>query len=183
MAPFQTSSLTLGNIVASGKAKTVPLTGDCVWTPSDLTKVLWQPKGFNGEDTNRVAISFTSGPEAEQELLLLEQWILDVVGKEPKRFLGQELTPAQVKERFVSAVKVSEKGYKTIRAKMNFSGRQGVKCWDETKRPRELPEDWTMCTVAPRFQAKGLWVANKDFGLILEMTDAMVTEGSAECPF
>jgi len=40
-----------------------------------------------------------------------------------------------------------------------------------------------MCTVAPRFQAKGLWVANKDFGLILEMTDAMVTEGSAECPF
>ena len=183
MAPFQVSNLTLGNIVASGKAKTVPLTGDTVWTPSDLTKVLWQPKGFNGEDTNRVAISFTSSDEAEQELLALEQWILDTVSAESKRFLGQNLTKDQVKERFVSAVKTSEKGYKTIRAKMSFSGRQAVRCWDEAKRPRDLPEDWTMCTVSPRFQAKGLWVANKDFGLILEMTDAMVTEGSVDCPF
>ena len=109
MAPFQVRNLTLGNIVASGKAKTVPLTGDTVWTPSDLTKVLWQPKGFNGEDANRVAISFTSSAEAEQDLLAFEQWILDAVSKDPKRFLGQDLAPAQVKERFVSAVKISER--------------------------------------------------------------------------
>jgi hypothetical protein len=37
--------------------------------------------------------------------------------------------------------------------------------------------------VTPRFHIKGLWMMSRDWGLLIELTDALVTEYSAECPF
>jgi hypothetical protein len=58
-----------------------------------------------------------------------------------------------------------------------------VKCWDLDKKPRPPPDDWTLCEVQPCIQIKGLWVMSKDFGLLIEMADALVSESSQLCPF
>ena len=66
---------------------------------------------------------------------------------------------------------------------MNLSGKSQVKRWDQDKKPRPPPEDWTLCDVQPCLQIKGIWVMSKDFGLLIEMTDALVSESSQLCPF
>jgi hypothetical protein len=40
-----------------------------------------------------------------------------------------------------------------------------------------------MCEVQPCLIIKGLWVMSKDFGLLIEMADALVSESSQLCPF
>jgi hypothetical protein len=67
---------------------------------------------------------------------------------------------------------------------MNLTGRNGVRCWDaESKVPRKMPDDWTICEVTPCFEIKGVWIMNKDFGLLLECADVLVSEYMAACPF
>ena len=98
--------------------------------------------------------------------------------------LGISLTPDQVRERYSSSLKTTEKGYTTVRAKMNKSGRYALQCYDPELVKRPHPEMWRGCSIRPRLVLKGLWVMGKDFGTILECTHALVREGAGDaCPF
>ena len=88
-----------------------------------------------------------------------------------------------IEGRFNSLLKTSEKGYGSLRCKMEFTGRNGVRCWSPQLSRTELPEDWTAQPIKPRLHFKGLWMMPKEFGLLCEMTDAMITEVSTQCPF
>jgi hypothetical protein len=185
--PLETSSLKLGELVVSGKgAKQVPLTSadiPLVWRPGPL-RVQWQPKAFNDPEASRVAICFQATGEVEAYVQALESWVLDALSAAPRKYFGQDLAPLQIRERFVSAIKTSQKGYAHLRAKMNLAGRAQVRCWNaEDRKARKQPEDWTMCEVQPCLEIKGLWVMNRDFGLLIEMTDALISESSSICPF
>ena len=180
-------SLNLGEVALIGKgAKVAPLTsngGTLKWTPGPL-QILFQPKAFSDPAATRVSVCFKSTPQIEEYIEELESWILKEVASNPQQYLGQALSESQVRERFTSALKTSEKGYKHLRAKMNIgTGKGAVKCWDENKRPRPPPDDWTLCEVQPCLLIKGLWVMSKDFGLLIEMPDALVSESSQLCPF
>jgi hypothetical protein len=186
MACIEMASLKLGEITLLGKgAKVTPLTsngGILKWTPGPL-QILFQPKAFNDPTATRVSVCFKSTSEIEDYIEQLEAWILKEVSSNPQMYLGQACSEAQVRERFTSALKTSEKGCKHLRAKMNLAGKGQVRVWDENRRPRQAPEDWTMCEVQPCLIIKGLWVMSKDFGLLIEMADALVSESSQLCPF
>jgi hypothetical protein len=187
MPALEMTSLKLGEVALIGKgAKVAPLTcdgGTLKWTPGPL-QILFQPKAFNDPAATRVSVCFKSTPHIEEYIEELEAWILKEVASNPQLYLGQALTEAQVGERFTSAIKTSDKGYKHLRAKMNIgTGKGAVKCWDSNKMPRQPPDDWTLCEVQPCLQIKGLWVMSKDFGLLVEMADALVSESSLSCPF
>ena len=178
--PLETSGLTFGDLTSSGKgARSVPITGENTWAPGEL-KVLWQPRSFDGSDQNRVSISFQTTDALEVDIRKFEECIVAYVGA--RQYLG-DLSPAQVKERFVSMLKVSDKGYRSLRAKMNFTGRNGVQCWDSDKQKRDLPEDWLCCSVSPIFRIKGLWLMSRDWGILCEMEHAQISEATAACPF
>jgi len=186
MPALEMASLKLGEVTLLGKgAKVAPLTSDgsvLKWTPGPL-QILFQPKAFNDPAASRVSVCFKSTSEIEEYIQELEAWILKEVSSNPQMYLGQACSEAQVRERFTSALKTSEKGYTHLRCKMNLTGKGQVKCWDENKRPCPPPEDWTLCEVQPCLHIKGLWVMSKDFGLLIEMADALVSESSQMCPF
>jgi len=184
--PLETSALKLGELTLIGKgAKVAPLTskGETLkWTPGP-SQILFQPKAYNDPTASRVSVCFRCTSEIEEYVRELEDWILKEVADSPLTYLGHACSESQVRERFTSALKTSEKGYTHLRVKMNLAGKGQVKCWDENKKPRPPPEDWTICEVQPCLHIKGLWVMSKDFGLLIEMADAMVSESSQLCPF
>ena len=119
-----------------------------------------------------------------QSIAELDEWCIATISANPS-ILGIALTPDQVKERYASSIKVSDKGYQTLRAKMNKSGRYSLKCYDAEKEPIAHPSAWQGISIRPRFVFKGLWIMGKEFGTILEATHAIVqsSEGCEECPF
>jgi hypothetical protein len=183
MPAFETSSLTLGDaIVTRSGSRNSALSGSTTWSPGDL-KVQWQPKVFPGSDSTRVSISFQSTEAAATDLANLESWVLHTVASDPRRFIGQSWSSPQVKDRFVSCLKESDRGFSTIRCKMNTEGKNQVRCWDESKALREMPEDWTSVSVRPQIIAKGVWSQSSQWGLVLELVDAQISEAKPECPF
>ena len=184
--PLETSALKLGELTLIGKgAKITPLTskGETLKWTLGPSQILFHPKAYNDPTASRVSVCFRSTSEIEEYVHELEAWILNEVSSNPQMYLGQTCSEAQVRERFTSALKTSEKGYTHLRAKMNLAGKGQVKCWDEYCKPRPPPDDWTSCEVRPCLVIKGLWVMSKDFGLLIEMPDALVSETVNACPF
>ena len=81
-------------------------------------------------------------------------------------------------------MKVSDKGYTSIRTKINRTGRYALQAYTPEKEKRCHPETWRGCSIQPQITFKGLYVMGREFGPVLETTHAIVHESNGdECPF
>ena len=168
-------------------AKQLPVlytNGDPVaWQPEQFMEVPFEPSAFGDPEAFRVTLCFTPSETLSAQISELDAWCIDTIMSTPS-LLGVVLTAEQVKERYANSFKTSEKGYLTLRTKMNKSGRYALQCYDTEKEKRSQPGTWRGCSIRPRIVWKGLWVMGEDFGSILETTHCIVQEpGGIECPF
>ena len=139
MSAFNVASLAFAPLVTTAKgAKQLPaLTTDgdpVVWQPLEWCSVPFEPSAFSDPDANRVTICVTPSDAMAQSIAELDAWCIATIAANPS-ILGLSVTPEQVTERYASSLKVSDKGYATLRAKMNKSGRYSLKCYDSEKKP------------------------------------------------
>ena len=182
------SSLAFAPLFTTAKgAKQLPAlytNGDPVaWQPEHFMEVPFEPSAFGDPEASRVTLCVTPSESLAATIAELDAWCISTLIAIPS-LLGIALTPEQVRERYSSSLKTSEKGYTTVRAKMNKSGRYALQCYDAELEKRQPPETWRGCSIRPRLVFKGLWVMGKDFGTVLECTHALVEESKdAACPF
>ena len=181
------NKLAFGKLVATSKgAKQIPITnedGPLTWQPSDFLEIPFEPSNFSDKESSRVNICFAPTEEISNSLNLFESWLVKSLAKQSKELLGQEQTESQIRERFQSSLKTSEKGWTSFRCKMNTTGRNCVQCWTPSKVQRSPPDCWRDCKVIPKLHFKSLYVMNKDLGLIIDVTHCMVEELDKQCPF
>ena len=187
-ATIDTTDLAFSAVCVTAKgAKTLPcltMAGQSVvWQPVEYFEIPFEPSAFQDEAANRVTLCLNPSESACETISALDNWIKAAVSANSVQLLGVTLTREQVAERYVSSIKTSEKGYQTLRVKMNRSGRYGLQAYTPEKDKRAHPDTWRGCSVRPRLTFKGLWIMGKDFGSIFEATHAIVQEQlDEECP-
>ena len=191
MATLNTAELAFTQIATNAKgAKTLPAlctNGSAVsWQFSDPMEVPFDTSAYNDPDgtANRVTLCVTPSAHVTATVGALDAWCIHTLSQNPTTLLGVQLTPEQVKERYVSCLKTSEKGYTTLRTKMNRAGRYALQAYTPTKEKRDHPESWRGCSIQPQITFKGLYVLGREFGPVLECSHAVVFESKGdECPF
>ena len=146
-------------------------------------EIPFEPSAFGDTEALRVTLAFTPSDALMQTITELDNWCINTLSATPCVLLGINLTKDQVRERYSSSLKTSEKGYTTLRTKMNRSGRYALQCYDAELQKMPHPDNWRSCSIRPKLLFKGLWVMGKDFGPIIECTHAVVKESTDECPF
>ena len=190
-AMIDTSNLAFSTILTNAKgAKQLPALykdGEpVIWQPNEYVEIPFEPSAFNDEAANRVTLCVTPSESMIEAVNALDAWCIDTLVKNAITLIGVQLTPEQIRDRYVSCLKTSDKGYTTFRMKMNRSGRYALQCYTPDKEKRDHPEDWRGTKIQPRIVFKGLWLmGNRDFGCLMECTHALVQEGGCndECPF
>ena len=190
MATLDISTLALAALYQTrNSAKQLPAlfkNGDPVaWQTDDFMDIPFEPSAFGDPEASRVTLCFSPSPELCKTIQELDAWRVDTLIANPTSLLGISLTPDQVRERYAFSLKTTEKGYTTVRAKMNRSGRYALQLYDPSLDKRPHPETWRGSSICPRLVFKGLWIMGKDFGCLMECTHALVQEGGCndECPF
>ena len=187
MTTLDISSLTFSPLFCTAKgAKQLPSLfkdGTAVaWQSNDFCDVPFEPSAFGDPEANRVTICVTPSETLCSQIEELDAWCIATLTATPS-LLGIAVTGHQVKDRYASSLKVTEK-WTTLRLKMNRSGRYAMQCYDAEKVKRAHPSTWRGCSIRPRLVFRGLWVKGIDFGSILELAHAVVREeGVTECPF
>jgi hypothetical protein len=186
MSSFDLQALSLGEPVISGKGgKSVPASYDgksVHWFPGPQT-VAFEPSAYSGEDVSRVNLVMRASPGAVQALTELDEHLIGLAAANSAKIFGKALDEQEVRLRYNAGLKRSEKYPATWKAKVNLSGRNQLRLWDEHKQPRSQPATWVGCCVRPRVWFRGLWVMSKEFGPLFEVSDLQLDEASVECPF
>ena len=182
------TKLTLGPILTTTKgSKQIQISNDgapLIWTPSEYLEVPFEPSNLSDKESSRLSICFNpSELIVENCQNLFESWCIKTLAKKSKELLGSEQTETQIKERFQSCVKTSEKGWTSLRTKMNIAGKSAVQCWTPEKVKCSLPTSWRDCKVMPQLHFKSLYLMNKEIGCVIEMKHALIQEIEPECPF
>ena len=177
-------TISLGDAVTTKGAKLIPLDKPLEWC-LDPMGVMYEPSSFDTQSTRKtICMQPTTG--VAEKLREFEEQLTLCLTKESKRLFGSEMTAEEVSARFMSTVRTQKKGGKALRLKLNTAGKYAVKCWDPEKQKMEIPEEWRQYSVQPFVRVKSLWMVGKEFGPILEMEHALLTEGEqtvAACPF
>ena len=161
-------------------------TGEPVaFSPDEFHHIPFEPSAFNDPEAQRVNLCVTPSAALCDSIAALDEWCITTLSANPTTLLGVSLTPDQIRERYVSCLRTSEKGYKTLRSKINLSGRYSIQCYTPEKEKCVVPETWRGSLVQPRLLFKGCWIMGKDFGMLLETTHVLIQEGGGddECPF
>ena len=183
------SKLTLGPILTTTKgSKQIAISKDdgspLIWTPSEYLEVAFEPSSFSDPQASRVSICFNPTEEITNSFLgIFEGWSVKTLAKKSKELLGSEQTEAQIKEKFQSCVKTSEKGWTSFRCKMNIAGKNAVQCWTPEKVKCSLPSCWRDCKVLPQFHIKSLYLMNKEIGTVIDVKHCLLEEIEPQCPF
>ena len=181
------TKLSLGPILTTTKgSKQIQISNDgspLVWTPSEYLEIPFEPSNFSDKESSRQSICFAPTPEIENFQNIFQSWCIKTLAKKSKELLGSEQTEAQIKEKFQSSLKTSEKGWTSFRAKMNVAGKNQVQCWTPEKVIRSLPSCWKDCKILPQFHLKSVYIMNKEFGVICDVKHCLVEEIEPQCPF
>ena len=190
LSTIETSKLEFAPLFTNSKgAKQIPAlykNGEAVvWQPTEFLEVPFEPSACNDVEATRVTLCMTPSEGVCATIAALDTWCIETLSANPVPLLGVQLTPEQVQDRYVSCLKTSSKGYQTLRAKMNRSGRYALQCYTPDKEKRVHPETWRGCMIRPRLLIKEIWIVGKDFGALLECSHVVVKESGDDeyCPF
>ena len=135
-----------------------------------------KPSSFQG-DSSRANLNVSADPQGP-----LKEWAekLDRLVQEAARNAGH----AQIT--YCGCLKFSknEEYWPTVVTKVNISGNNCVKCWDEKGQPLNLDNiDFRSARVVPLCELKGIWIQGHSYGPQLECKNLLVYEEDASCPF
>jgi hypothetical protein len=190
-ANIDTTALSLGDVVVTGKgAKQIPLiskqNGEAVtWNPQDFLTVMFEPSAYNQPDATRLNLCLSVTPAVARSLSAFDEWLTTTLAAESLRLFGTALTVEEVRGKFLPTLRTHEAtGSQSLRLKMNTTGRSRVRLWDMTRNPISAPPSWTQCSAKCKIRLKAVWLMGKnEMGVVAEVTDVMLDDAEAECPF
>jgi len=183
------SKLTLGPILTTTKgSKQIQISKDdgspVIWTPSEYLEVAFEPSNFSDKESSRLSICFAPTEEIINNFQgIFETWCIKTLAKKSQELLGSQQTAEQIKEKFQSCVKTSEKGWTSFRCKMNVAGKNAIQCWTPERVKCSQPNSWRDCKLKPQLHLKSMYLMNKEVGLIIEIKNALIEEIEPQCPF
>ena len=144
----------------------------------------WGPSSFDqNSESTRCNFDLVCDENLTKTLKSLDTWAKGYIEKHSLRILGKSLTKEQIQDGYKPAL-VERGAYPSqIRCKINMSGPRVVRCWDESGEPREMPADWKSCTFVARVNLSHLYIMNKEYGWVFNLTDLQIFEEHRVCPF
>ena len=81
-----------------------------VFQSNETHEVRFEPSAFNDVDATRVTLYITPSASLCDTITALDEWCIDIFTGQSRTLIGVQLTPEQVRERYVSYLKTSKKG-------------------------------------------------------------------------
>ena len=187
MSSIDVSAMELGSLQVSAKgAKQVPIfdqNDKSIFLQLGPLSTLFEPSAFGDPAATRVNLVLSSNELVEAELQKLDSRVVELLAADSTKYFGTALSEAQVLKRMQPSIRVSDKGYKSCRMKMNISGRGRVAIYDMNRQPCEAPESWAGSTCTARVLVKSVWLMAKEWGVLYEAQAVQLDVQPAECPF
>jgi hypothetical protein len=183
------ASLSLGDVHTNAKgAKMAQLTDageKCFYTFPEATKAPFGPNNFDKDaSAPRQNLEIRVTGEAASYFRGLDAWAEDYICAHSERLFKKRLSLQQVRDIYHPCLREAANYDPLLRCKINMPGsRAACRYWTAHGEEREAPTDWRDAEVKPHVQISHMWLMGGSCGLVVNVTDLLVSEASRAFPF
>ena len=138
------------------------------------------------ENANRKNLDISISDEyLANAIKQIDQWILNTVAQDPQKYLGKAISPQLCEQMFKPSLTESKERQYPPCLRLKVTAGEGpyqLRCWDENKQRRSIPDDARACELQPLITLKSVWQMGSTFGILWECSDLQVFEQPQECP-
>ena len=152
-----------------------------LYSPEDP---LTAPFGFSSwEESSRKNLELRCTKGVEDYFTQFDEWVRAYLVQNSERLFKKKLTAEQVAESYKSPLHKKGDYPALLRTKVNTSGNNAVRFWDEDGNEAAEPTSWKEIQVKPLLHVRSLWIMGPSFGFTVECTDLQVHTPRRTCPF
>jgi hypothetical protein len=176
-------------ILAGGKGqKSIPITGSDgkqVYLFPGTLAIPYNPSAYPGNSEARVNLCYVPTDSFREQIQELDAVVKQQLQQRLKEIFGPQADAIEKTDTwYQSPLKISTSGYESIRTKANMeSGKNAIKCWNTRREMMSPPADWTVFQANPKILVRGVWIMNKQCGLLLDTVDVQLEALQHTCPF
>ena len=189
MATFDVNSLFINDVHVNAKGiKSAQLLDENrkpLFYHGDLARSPFGPSNFDkDESAPRMNIELRMSPEHMQFFEQLDEFIVQYLSVHSERLFKKQLSPEAIRDRYSSSMKQSDKHDPLLTCKINIpKSMTPCRFWTEAGERTQMPADWRRTDLKPKLHLSHLWIMGNSCGLVINLTDALVTEESAAFPW
>jgi len=187
MASF--TGLSLGDVYVNPKgAKTCLLTDGGArfyYTAPEPTRSPFGPNNFDKDPAaTRQNLELRCTKQMEEFFSALDSWCIEYLTAHSERIFKKSLTLDQVRAMYHPTQRAQEGYVPLLRCKLNMPGSRGeVRFWTPDGKTRDAPADWKDSEIRPHIHVSHLWLMGQSCGLVLNLSDLVVSEACRAFPF
>ena len=154
------------------------------FTSAQLTRAPFGPNNFDKDPAaTRQNLELRATPDIEAFFSALDAWAIEYITAHSERLFKKSLSLAQVHEMYHPTLRRAPGYEPLLRCKANTAGRGAVQYWTAEGKAREAPVDWKEAEVKAKIHCSHLWLMGSSCGIVLNLQDLLVVEGSRAFPF
>ena len=178
--------ITLGDVQISGKgAKSIPVygaDGKPIYLFPSSTGVPFNASSYNNIEANRVTLSMTPNEDLIDQIHCIENEMKNQLTPRLQDLFGAQSATLQKQDEWFQSVIKTNRGYQTIKTKINLTGKYQTRAWNNRREALPLPSDWSDHNVKPKLWVRAVWIMGKQCGLVIDCQDAQLEEIKRVCP-
>jgi len=158
-------------------------TKHCIYMPGVKFRVPYDASTFDkNPDASRQTLQLSLGDiDVMSEIEAFESWLKQYLAAHSERIFKKSLSPAEIDAGYMSCMHDSVARPTLIKVKVDRAGYRPVRCWDPQSREGTSPPDsWKNLLIEARLHICHLWIMGAQFGVVLQLTDAVIHESIAQ---
>jgi hypothetical protein len=183
------SQLALANVSVTAKGAKMAMLSNgadrCHFTFPGPSSAPFGPSNFDKDPAaTRQNLDIRVSGETAAWFEGLDAWAVDYICAHSERLFKKSLSLAQVKDLYHPCLRKAPGYDPLLRCKYNVPGTRGAcRFWTADGQEREPPSDWREAELTPHVHVSHLWLMGGSCGLVVNVSDLLVTEASRAFPF
>ena len=185
--PTSAPAITLGDVQISGRGqKSIPVfgaDGKPIYLFPGSMEVPFNASAFQNPDASRVTLCMNPTDSLTEQIHEIEKNVKNQLIPRLQELFGTQSAALQKQDEWFQSTITTNKGYQTLRTKINLSGKYQTRVWNSRREAVALPSDWSAYQVRPKLWIRAVWIMGKECGLVIDCQDAQLEEIQRVCPF
>ena len=184
--PASAPAIKLGESQITGKGqKSIPIwqaDGKPFYLLPNAMDIPFNATAFQNTEATRVNLCYNPDDDVIEQINAIEAEVKKQLIPHLQEMFGAQAVILQKHDNFQSALKTN-KGYQTLKTKINLIGKYQTRVWNPSKESMPMPSDWSQFQAKPRLWVRSVWIFGKEAGITFDTTDCILQKQERSCPF
>ena len=155
-------AINLGDVIVSGRGqKTIPIfcaDGKPLYLYPGVMDIPFNASAYQNPEASRVNLCMTPNDTVIEQITQIEEELKRQLIPRLQEMFGSQASTLEKQDEWYQSPLKTNKGYQTLRTKINLTGKYQTRVWNSRREALPLPSDWSAFQVRPKLWLRSIYI-------------------------